>query len=112
MHVEKGRIYREAEHGHPEHHRRIYHFQGEKTARIRCVITYGLSDLSRQALSIPGNDITVSVSLAELGFWLLWRQKTNSEPQLKGKTDFLDIVGDMCTVYEAGDLGVLPKDRL
>lgn len=59
-------------------------------AGICCEITYGLSDLSRQALSIPGNDIMASISLLELGFLLLWGQKTNSQPQLKGNTDILE----------------------
>lgn len=46
-----------------------------KAAGVCGVITYGLSDLSRQALSIPGNDIMVSISRLEAGFWLLCSQK-------------------------------------
>lgn len=38
---------------------------------ISSIITYRLSGLSRQVVSIPGNDIMVSARRCELGFWLL-----------------------------------------
>lgn len=41
-----------------------------------CVMTYRLSGWSKQALSIPGNDIIASVRGLELGFWLLEQKQT------------------------------------
>lgn len=45
-------------------------------------ITYGLAGSSRQALSIPGNDVMVSTSWLELGFRFLWNHKTIVQPLL------------------------------
>lgn len=55
---------------HPVDEGVMFHFQRWKKKR-RSVRTYGLSELSRQALSIPGNDIMVSTSWLELELWLL-----------------------------------------
>ena len=45
-----------------------------KTRIAGSIITYWLSDVSRQALSIPGNDIMVSTRWLDFGFWLLRSQ--------------------------------------
>ncbi len=71
-------LYGETKHRHTENHWHIYRFQ-ERNSWHLSVITYGLSGLSRQALSIPGNVIMLSTSRLELGFWLLWSQETKSQ---------------------------------
>lgn len=41
------------------------------------VTTYGFLGPSRQPLSIPGNDVMVSTSRLEFGFWFLWIHNGN-----------------------------------
>lgn len=86
--VENGGIHPDSEHRHPDCHWQFsfsFMFRQKETAGVWGVITYGSSDLSRQALSIPGNDIMASMSWLELGFWFLQSQKTNSQPQHEDK---------------------------
>lgn len=83
------------------------HFKKEnkKKNKKELAVTYLLLP-RRQALSIPGDDIMVSIRWLEFGFWLLWSQKTiqyydccNDEKQ-----GVWNIVKQSCSMKPAGYL--------
>lgn len=66
----------------PEYHPQLCHIWEKEQLAFEGAFAYGLSELSRQVSSMPGNDVMVSTSWLELGFRFLWSQKgkTSSQP--------------------------------